>query len=148
MRTRKISVLTLTAVALGLALTACNSEGTDDASSSSSSSSSASSSASSASSPSAAPKAPQSDTAQGKSSGTPAASDTKCTDQINYAGDSRSNAEINSIGVDTGTCPPVQKSPSDMKCTDQIDYAGDSRSNAEINSIGVETGTCPPVKQK
>ncbi|WP_211246590.1 hypothetical protein, partial [Amycolatopsis taiwanensis] len=32
-----------------------------------------------------------------------------CTDQINYAGDPRSNAEINSIGEQTGTCPPVQK---------------------------------------
>ncbi|CAM5706491.1 Secreted protein OS=Streptomyces tendae OX=1932 GN=GUR47_26505 PE=4 SV=1 [Streptomyces tendae] len=32
----------------------------------------------------------------------------KCTDQLNYAGDPRSNAEINSIGEETGTCPPVQ----------------------------------------
>lgn len=30
---------------------------------------------------------------------------TRCTDQINYAGDPRSNAEINSIGASTGTCP-------------------------------------------
>jgi hypothetical protein len=29
----------------------------------------------------------------------------RCTDQINYAGDPRSNAEINSIGETTGTCP-------------------------------------------
>ncbi|GAA4618500.1 hypothetical protein GCM10023195_83180 [Actinoallomurus liliacearum] len=32
----------------------------------------------------------------------------KCTDQINYSGDSRSNAEINSIGERTGYCPPVR----------------------------------------
>lgn len=31
-----------------------------------------------------------------------------CTDQYNYAGDTRSNAELNSIGVTTGVCPPVQ----------------------------------------
>ena len=30
---------------------------------------------------------------------------TRCTDQINYAGDPRSNAEINSIGATTGQCP-------------------------------------------
>ncbi|MFI8346557.1 hypothetical protein ACIGA3_04165, partial [Streptomyces sp. NPDC085596] len=88
-------------------------------------------------------------------SGTPKDPGTKCTDQVDYAGDSRSNAEINSIGEGTGTCPPVQKSgaasgtPKDpgTKCTDQVDYAGDSRSNAEINSIGEDTGTCPPVKR-
>ncbi|MFE4212150.1 hypothetical protein ACFRQO_03915, partial [Streptomyces sp. NPDC056853] len=88
-------------------------------------------------------------------SGTPKDPDTKCTDQINYADDSRSNAEINSIGEDTGTCPPVQKAGEgsgtpkdpDTKCTDQINYADDSRSNAEINSIGEDTGTCPPVKK-
>ncbi|MFE7072738.1 hypothetical protein ACFU96_21910 [Streptomyces sp. NPDC057620] len=45
----------------------------------------------------------------GKPSGTPAESDTKCTDQVDYAGDPRSNAEINSIGEDTGTCPPVEQ---------------------------------------
>lgn len=31
----------------------------------------------------------------------------RCTNQTNYAGDPRSNAEINSIGERTGTCPPV-----------------------------------------
>lgn len=29
----------------------------------------------------------------------------RCTDQINYAADPRSNAEINSIGASTGQCP-------------------------------------------
>ncbi|MGW2231807.1 hypothetical protein [Streptomyces formicae] len=104
MRTRKISALTMTAVALGLALTACNS---DDSSGGSSSTSSASSSSSATS-------TPGSDTGKEKPSGTkpsgtPAKSDKKCTDQINYAGDPRPNAEINSIGEETGTCPPVEK---------------------------------------
>ncbi|TJZ80021.1 hypothetical protein FCG67_03780 [Rhodococcus oryzae] len=31
--------------------------------------------------------------------------DDRCTNQINYAGDPRSNAEINSIGAATGRCP-------------------------------------------
>jgi len=35
----------------------------------------------------------------------PKAGATRCTDQINYAGDPRSNAEINSIGATTGVCP-------------------------------------------
>jgi hypothetical protein len=30
----------------------------------------------------------------------------KCTDRINYAGDPRSNAEINGIGYQSGVCPP------------------------------------------
>lgn len=29
----------------------------------------------------------------------------RCTNRINYAGDPRSNAEINSIGANTGNCP-------------------------------------------
>ena len=32
--------------------------------------------------------------------------DLKCTNMIDYAGDPRSNAEINGIGWNTGTCPP------------------------------------------
>lgn len=31
--------------------------------------------------------------------------DDRCTNQIDYAGDPRSNAEINSIGASTGQCP-------------------------------------------
>ncbi|KAK1180915.1 hypothetical protein B7755_023880 [Streptomyces sp. NBS 14/10] len=61
------------------------------------------------SSPSASASAPQSPgTPSGTPSGTPKKPDTKCTDQINYAGDPRSNADINSIGEETGYCPPVQ----------------------------------------
>ncbi|WP_030678533.1 hypothetical protein [Streptomyces rimosus] len=85
----------------------------------------------------------------------------KCTDKINYAGDPRSNAEINSIGEDTGRCPaPKKTQPKDQatpsgtpkeagkSCTNQINYAGDPRSNAVINSIGEKTGYCPPVQNK
>ncbi|WP_063064106.1 hypothetical protein [Nocardia violaceofusca] len=67
----------------------------------------------------------------------------KCTDQIDYAGDPRPNAEINSIGEQTGQCPAPQ-APAYVKCTDRINYAGDPRPNAEINSIGEQTGQCPP----
>ncbi|WP_433683150.1 hypothetical protein [Nocardia sp. CA-119907] len=39
----------------------------------------------------------------------PDGTDVKCTDKINYAGDPRSNAEINSIGERDGKCPePIQ----------------------------------------
>ena len=44
-----------------------------------------------------------------QSEGTPNIDGVKCTDQINYGDDSRDNATINSIGSDTGTCPPIQK---------------------------------------
>ncbi|WP_405389167.1 hypothetical protein OG596_15350 [Streptomyces sp. NBC_01102] len=104
MRTRKISVMTMAAVALGLALTACTSDGADSASSASGTSSTAAASSSST----AAASTPRSDTAESKASGTPAQSEVKCTDQLNYTGDPRSNAEINSTGKDTGTCPPVE----------------------------------------
>ena len=36
----------------------------------------------------------------------------RCTNQINYSEDSRSNAEINSIGAEIGRCPKVQRSTS------------------------------------
>ncbi|GAA4630107.1 hypothetical protein GCM10023196_054090 [Actinoallomurus vinaceus] len=86
--------------------------------------------------------------------GTQVKAGVKCTDQINYSGDSRSNAEINSIGERTGHCPAAQQGTpptgtpkkAGMKCTDQINYSGDSRSNAEINSIGERTGHCPPIQ--
>lgn len=34
-----------------------------------------------------------------------ASADDRCTNQINYAGDPRSNAVLNSIGASTGQCP-------------------------------------------
>jgi len=156
MRARKISMLTLTAVALGLSLTACNGDDLAGTPSSAASKSSVSTDA---------PKSDQgkgtsagtgkgtsagtgSGTSAGKgtSAGTPAKPDMKCTNQIDYSGDYRDNATINSIGSDTGTCPPVQKAPDDEKCTNKLDYAGDPRDNATINSIGSDTGTCPPVQ--
>ncbi|MEU7639023.1 hypothetical protein AB0C11_23460, partial [Streptomyces sp. NPDC039016] len=77
----------------------------------------------------------------------------RCTDQINYAGDPRSNADINTIGEKTGHCPTPEKAgaPANppkkpgVRCTDQINYAGDPRSNADINTIGEKTGHCPAV---
>ncbi|QWF77873.1 hypothetical protein HUW46_01266 [Amycolatopsis sp. CA-230715] len=108
-----------------------------------------------------APKAPKS----GKLPLPPGPSDLnlRCTNQYDYAGDVRDNAEINGIGYTSHTCPPVKKSapkapedgalpappgPSDLnlKCTNQYDYAGDVRDNAEINGIGYTSHTCPPVK--
>ncbi|MET0189476.1 MAG: hypothetical protein ABW212_10780, partial [Pseudonocardia sediminis] len=83
-------------------------------------------------------------------------STTRCTDRTNYAGDPRSNAEIDSLGERTGTCPPVRSArpaaggvPYDpqVSCTNRGNYAGDPRSNAEINSIGERTGTCPAVQK-
>ncbi|RJO69977.1 hypothetical protein D5S18_29330 [Nocardia panacis] len=38
-----------------------------------------------------------------------AAPNAKCTEKINYVGDPRSNAEINSIGEQTGKCPEPQR---------------------------------------
>ncbi|WP_232668146.1 hypothetical protein [Pseudonocardia sp. TRM90224] len=71
------------------------------------------------------------------------ASDVSCINRINYAGDTRSNAEINSLGEQAGTCPPPWPYRADESCTNWIDYAGDPRSNAEINSEGERTGSCP-----
>ncbi|WP_033254329.1 lipase chaperone [Kitasatospora phosalacinea] len=114
MRVRKFPAIALVAVAACLSLTAC--EDSDPAPSRSSASAPASSSAASPTAPSAAsPAAGASATpttggkTPAKSSSTPKASGTKCTDQLDYAGDSRSNAEINSIGDSTGTCPPVKR---------------------------------------
>ncbi|MFE0792540.1 hypothetical protein [Streptomyces mutabilis] len=153
MSARKTPMLALAALTLGLALTACgngDSGGTGDAAASTTPAATAPSTAQSSTptgdTSSDTPKGAQPDQGTGE----------KCTDRVNYAGDPRSNAEINSIGEQTGTCPPVQSggTPSGTpkedgkKCTDQVNYAGDPRSNAEINSIGEETGTCPPVQDK
>jgi hypothetical protein len=73
----------------------------------------------------------------------PQASGVSCTNRIDYAGDTRSNAEINSLGEQTGTCPKPRPYRADTSCTNWIDYAGDPRANAEINSEGERTGSCP-----
>ncbi|MEU5700954.1 hypothetical protein ACFFS2_37240 [Streptomyces aurantiacus] len=101
MRVRKMSMLALTAVAVGLSLTACDPTSDPQPRSSVSSSVSADSTDDSA-------EQSDSPATGAAASGSPKEkSEARCTDQTNYAGDSRSNAEINSIGEDTGTCPPV-----------------------------------------
>ncbi|MFC9221350.1 hypothetical protein ACFT8W_11290 [Streptomyces hygroscopicus] len=103
--TRKAAAAMLIAVA-ALGLTACQDGETDSSSASSASSASASASASTPQSAASTPKAGQG-SASSTPSGTPKKDGMKCTDQINYAGDPRPNAEINSIGENTGYCPPV-----------------------------------------
>nr|WP_167532340.1 MULTISPECIES: hypothetical protein [Streptomyces] len=112
MRVQKISMLAVAGVALGLSLTACGGG--------SHSASPASSTATAPTQPrsSAAASAPASVAASvsalgrhstpAKAAGTAKKSGVSCTNRINYAGDPRSNAEINSIGEDTGYCPPVK----------------------------------------
>ncbi|MET8952026.1 hypothetical protein ACWEO4_13250 [Streptomyces sp. NPDC004393] len=107
MHVRKISALTVAAVAVGLSLTACGNGGTD---SSSSSTTSSSASPSAAQSPTQASAKTSHGSAHATPSGTPKKSGVSCTNQINYAGDPRSNAEINTIGERTGHCPPVSAS--------------------------------------
>ncbi|MFH8806966.1 hypothetical protein ACH4GZ_06865, partial [Streptomyces hygroscopicus] len=97
--TRKAAAAVLIAVA-ALGLTACQDGETDSSSASSASSASASNPQSAASTPKAGRGS-----ASSTPSGTPKKDGMKCTDQINYAGDPRPNAEINSIGENTGYCP-------------------------------------------
>ncbi|MGW5787767.1 hypothetical protein ACWEWK_27725 [Streptomyces sp. NPDC003757] len=146
MTARKTPMLALATVALGLALTACGTGqdggGPYDALASGSPTATAT------------PQADKGTATGGAPSGAAKGDGVKCTDRRNYAGDPRSNAEINSIGEQTGTCPapqtdgtvPGTPNQDGVKCTDQLDYAGDPRSNAEINSIGADTGTCPAVR--
>ncbi|TKA00748.1 hypothetical protein [Actinacidiphila oryziradicis] len=106
-RTARWGLPTAVLIAAGLALTAC---GPNDATFAAGSSTSSSVPTSSAQ-PSAQPIAKSSQgSANATPSGTPTKSGVSCTDQINYAGDPRSNAEINSIGEQTGHCPPVSAS--------------------------------------
>ncbi|GAA1990121.1 hypothetical protein GCM10009754_80470 [Amycolatopsis minnesotensis] len=42
--------------------------------------------------------------------GVPHKAGTRCTDQVDYAGDPRPNVEINSEGEDTGVCPAPKHS--------------------------------------
>ncbi|WP_329138353.1 hypothetical protein OG552_30460 [Streptomyces sp. NBC_01476] len=106
-RTARWSLSTAVLVAAGLALTAC---GPDDATSATGTSTGSSVPASSAQTGT----QPTAKSSQGSAhttpSGTPKKAGVSCTDQIDYAGDSRSNAEINTIGDQTGYCPPVSAS--------------------------------------
>ncbi|WP_234335612.1 hypothetical protein [Streptomyces albus] len=112
MPARKFPVIALVAMAAGLALTACdNGTGSDNAAPSRSASASAPHSPSS-SEKSEKPEKPESGTVQKSAPGAAKKSGERCTDQLNYAGDSRSNAEINSIGEESGTCPVPEKAGS------------------------------------
>ena len=167
LRRRSAGLACATVAAAGLLLSGC---GTDDPGGSGSSSSSSSSATSASTSPSSSTSTsaqsdgrgvapPQGtggataiDTTPQVAPRTPTAApprpDNRCTNQTNYAGDPRSNAEINSLGEKNGTCPaPVTAAA--KSCTDQLDYAGDPRSNAEINSLGEKDGKCPaPIAAK
>ncbi|WP_344338818.1 hypothetical protein, partial [Streptomyces rhizosphaericus] len=120
---RKAAAAMIIAVA-ALGLTACQDGETD-----SSSSPSASASAPQSTAPTAKDQGQDQgqDQAKDTAKGTPRKPGMKCTNQIDYAGDPRDNATINSIGNDTGYCPPIQKDETskgtlrkgDMKCTDQ-----------------------------
>ncbi|MFI8948114.1 hypothetical protein ACIGO6_16590 [Streptomyces sp. NPDC053750] len=163
MSARKTPMLALAAVALGLALTACGTSDNGGTSDDAAPATPAATATSTAQSPTAGTGTTDDGTTTGGTSAkTPAGAQpdqgkgAKCTDQRNYADDPRPNAEINSIGEETGTCPEPQSggTPSGtpkqdgVKCTDQVNYAGDPRPNAEINSIGEETGYCPPVQAR
>lgn len=101
-RTARWSLSAAVLIGAGLALTACAPNNATSAAASSTSSPVPTSSTQ----PSTQPIAKTSqDTAT--PSDTPTNAGVSCTDQINYAGDPRSNAEINSLGEQTGQCPPV-----------------------------------------
>lgn len=110
-----IAVWSVVAIA-GLA--ACSSDGSDGAATPSSSSASLSSPVTTSA--SAASTVPTTDTpvtttapiVTPTGAGQPGVDHSRCTNRTNYAGDPRSNAEINSIGERTGICPPVLTAPS------------------------------------
>ncbi|GAA1925945.1 hypothetical protein [Streptantibioticus ferralitis] len=106
-RTARWGLSTAMLVAAGLALTAC---GPNDATSAAGSSTSSSAPTSSAQPGTQPTDRGSQGSAHAKPSGTPKKPGVSCTNQINYAGDRRSNAEINTIGEQTGYCPPVSAS--------------------------------------
>ena len=67
----------------------------------------------------------------------PPAQATRCTDQIDYANDPRSNAEINSIGATTGQCPaPVGGVSNDVQGLVQGAVVGQSCTNTQLFVFG------------
>jgi len=68
----------------------------------------------------------------------PAASATRCTDQINYAGDPRSNAEINSIGATTGVCPAPLSGPSNAPAQYVRTMSGEVRCGIKAAQVACE----------
>lgn len=81
--------------------------------------------------------------ALGAAVGSPTASAERCTNLINYAGDPRSNAEINSIGAVSGRCPtPLTGSSGASNSIPGVTMgvvAGQPCSNTERYIFGVST---------
>lgn len=67
---------------------------------------------------------------------TPANADERCTNQIDYAGDPRSNAEINSIGASTGQCPAPMKAGASPG--GKIQQFGDAYSGQVCNELAAD----------
>ncbi|MEW2484602.1 hypothetical protein AB0876_33980 [Mycobacterium sp. NPDC049093] len=69
----------------------------------------------------------------------PASADERCTNQIDYAGDPRSNAEINGIGASTGHCPaPINESTGTNGKFTSIQQFGDAYSGAVCNELAAD----------
>lgn len=69
----------------------------------------------------------------------PASADERCTNQIDYAGDPRSNAEINSIGASTGQCPaPITASTGSNGKFTSIQQFGDAYSGAVCSELAAD----------
>lgn len=69
----------------------------------------------------------------------PALSDDRCTNQIDYAGDPRSNAEINSIGASTGKCPaPMTAGTATDGKFGSIQQFGDAYSGAVCSELAAD----------
>ncbi|MFF4835326.1 hypothetical protein [Streptomyces sp. NPDC001315] len=116
-RTTRWGLSTAVLIAAGLALTACGPNDETSAAESSTSSSVPTSSTQPTTQPTSSAQPitqPTATSSQGSAhatpSGTPKKPGVRCTDQIDYAGDPKSNAEINTIGEQTGYCPPVSAS--------------------------------------
>jgi hypothetical protein len=105
MRVRKISVLTLAAVAVSLSLTACDSSSTPQRGTSSADTGQNTVTSTALPHTASDSHQPSHGSAHGAPSGTPKKPGVSCTNQIDYAGDPRSNADINTIGEQTGYCP-------------------------------------------
>ena len=110
MRVRKISVLALAAVAAGLSLTACSPTSTPQPSASSADTGRTTAPASASPGTAGSSHRSSHGSAHGAPSGTREKPGVSCTNQIDYAGDPRSNADINTIGEQTGYCPVPERS--------------------------------------
>ena len=72
-------------------------------------------------------------------SAAPASADDRCTNQIDYSGDPRSNAEINSIGASTGRCPaPMASGTATTGEFTSISQFGDAYSGAICNELAAD----------